>query len=392
MKKMILTTAINKIRRLKKRKKIIQGGSSSGKTYAILTILIDHCIKNKGTSVSVVAQTLPHIRRGALRDFLTIMKETGRYIDDHFNKSSLTYTFGNDSYIEFFSADNPDKLKGARRKILYINECNHVAYEAYLQLSIRTTGDIYLDYNPDRTFWAITDVAYEEDAQKIILKYSDNEALSQTIIDQFKQNQIKAATSDYWANWCRVYIDGEVGSLEGVVFNNWTIIDRVPEDAKLLGIGMDFGFTNDETAAIAVWIQDGVYYIDELFYQKQLTNTAIHNLLQQTGINRATEIWADSADPKTIKEIKNHGWRIAGVKKGADSIQWGISIIQEHQLKVTARSSNLINELENYQWLKDKMGNKTNIPQDAFNHAIDAMRYLFMSKSVRPARAPFRVL
>jgi phage terminase large subunit len=377
---MILTTSIEKIRRIKSRKKIIQGGSSSGKTWAILTILIDWAIKNEKKSVSVVSESMPHLRRGALRDFLHIMKDTGRYIDSHYNKSSLTYTFSNGSYIEFFSADQPDKLKGARRSVLYINECNNVSYEAYQQLSIRTHSDIYLDYNPDRSFWAITDVSKEPDAETIILNYLDNEALPDNVIEQFEINKEKAKTSDYWKNWCKVYIDGELGSLEGVVFNNWMVTDYLPEEAELIGVGMDFGFTNDPTAAVAVWKSDGVYYLDELFYEKNMVNSTIDAYLKEGGVGKEVEIWADSADPKTIKEIKNWGWRIAGAQKGPDSINWGITIMQEVDLKITRRSSNLIDELQNYQWAKDKWGMKTNKPIDAWNHAIDATRYLFMSK------------
>jgi len=376
----ILTTSIDKIRRIKERKKIIQGGSSSGKTYAILAILIDLCARTPQLSVSVVSESMPHLRRGALRDFLKIMDSTNRFIDAHYNKSSLTYTFHNRSYIEFFSADQPDKLKGARRDILYINECNAISYEAYQQLSIRTRGDIYLDYNPDRTFWAITDVSYEPDAKRIILNYKDNEALDKTVIQQFEINKKKAATSEYWRNWCQVYIDGEVGALEGVVFNNWSQIDSIPEEASLIGIGMDFGFTNDPTTAIAVYKLDDKYILDELFYLTNLTNSAIDSLLNQTGISKGVEIWADSADPKSIKELKNYGWKIYGTTKGKDSIQYGIGVIQEHDLLVTSGSRNLIEELQNYQWLKDKDGSKTNRPIDAFNHAIDAFRYLFMSK------------
>lgn len=378
---MILTTSIEKIRRIKARKKVIQGGSSSGKTYAILTILIDYCIRNTDKSISVVSESMPHLRRGALRDFLKIMKDTERYIDNHFNKSSLIYTFGNGSYMEFFSADQPDKLKGARRDILYINECNNVSFESYGQLSIRTRGDIYLDYNPDRTFWAITEVSKEPDAETIILSYKDNEALDKSVINQFLINRKKAETSEYWANWCRVYIDGEVGSLEGVVFNNWSIIDTIPKDANLVGVGMDFGFTNDPTAAVAVYEADGEFYLDELFYRTNLTNSGINNMLNEVGVIKSTEIWADSADPKSIKELKNYGWRINGVTKGPDSVQWGVGIVQEYNLMVTRSSINLIDELQNYQWAKDKStGLKTNKPIDNFNHAIDAMRYLFMMK------------
>jgi phage terminase large subunit len=410
---MIYTTAIDKIRKLKTRKKIIQGGSSSGKTYAILTILIDICIKNPRTSISVVSESMPHLRRGAVRDFLNIMKSTNRYIPDNYNKSSLTYTFNNDSYVEFFSADKPDKLKGARRDILYINECNHVSQESYIQLSTRTRGDIYLDYNPDRTFWAITDVLLEPDADRIILKYHDNEALEESVINQFKINQEKAKTSEYWKNWCRVYIDGEIGSLEGVVFDNWRTIDYFnPKDddwideVHLISVGLDFGYTNDPTAAVAIWKWNDKYILDQILYEKNLTNSAIYK-----GISAALsdiyglspneisniEIWADSAEPKSIKELKNWGFRkIDGVVKGKDSINWGISVIQEYELLVTHRSVELIEELQNYTWVKDKWtGMKLNKPIDDYNHLIDAMRYVFMSKMGKKkdtSKIPFRVV
>lgn len=377
---MVLTTAIDKIRRIESRKKIIQGGSSSGKTYAILTILIDWATRNPDRSISVVSESMPHLRRGALRDFVNIMKKTNRYIDSHFNKTNLIYTFGNGTYMEFFSADSPDKLKGARRDVLYINECNHVSYEAYQQLSIRTRGDIYLDYNPDRTFWAITEVMLEDDSERIILNYKDNEALDESVIKQFEINRKKAETSEYWKNWCKVYIDGEVGSLEGVVFNNWREIDFIPEEAKLIGIGLDFGFTNDPTVAVEVWKYNDEYILNELFYQTNLTNSAIDSLLKQCGVTRDVEIWADSADPKTIKELKNYGWKINGATKGKDSVIYGITLMQEFVLRVTRKSVNLIDELQNYQWMKSSDGSKLNIPIDAFNHAIDAVRYLFMTK------------
>lgn len=389
---MILTTAIEKIRRIKSKKKIIQGGSSSGKTYAILMILIDTCARNPNISVSVVSESMPHLRRGAIRDFLNIMKTTNRYFDERFNKSSLTYTFGNGSYIEFFSADSPDKLKGARRNILYINECNNVSYEAYQQLSIRTSGDIYLDYNPDRTFWAITEVMLEPNSERIILNYKDNEALPKNVIEQFQINKKKAETSEYWRNWCKVYIDGEVGSLEGVVFSNWREIDRIPGEAELIGCGLDFGYTNDPSAAVAVYKLDNKYILDELFYMTGLTNGAICNLLEG-HIDKSVEIWADSAEPKSIREIKNRGFKINGVVKGKDSVNWSIGLIQEYDLLVTRSSVNLIEELQNYSWMKDKSsGGKLNKPIDAFNHAIDAMRYLFMSKAGKKVgRVPFVV-
>lgn len=388
---MYITTAIEKIRSIKERKKIIQSGTSCGKTYGILIILIDYCIRNPLTIVSVVSETMPHLRRGALRDFLNIMNKTGRFVDDRYNKSNLTYTFGNGSFIEFFSADSPDKLKGARRDILFINECNNVSYEVYQQLMIRTKGDIYLDYNPDRLFWAITDVAHEPDARLIKLNYKDNEALDPAIINEFKIKLDKANTSEYWRNWCRVYIDGEVGSLEGTVYTNWELIGSVPDDARLLGLGLDFGYTNDPTAVVSVYFYNGDLVVDELIYQAGLTNPGIANILKLM-IPIGTEVWCDSAEPKSIAELKQLGIRAFGVVKGPDSVKWGISIVQQYKLWITERSKNLINELENYLWMK-KDGTSTNIPMGSEDHALSGLRYLVMSKlgKRQPHQSPFKI-
>jgi phage terminase large subunit len=362
------------------RKKVIQGGSSAGKTFAILAILIDKAIKNNNISISVVAESMPHLRRGALRDFLKIMKDTGRYFEDHFNRTNLIYTFSNGSYMEFFAADQSDKLKGARRDILYCNEANHITYDAYLQLSIRTRGDIYIDFNPTKRFWAHDEVLNEGDSELIILTYKDNSALDENTINQFKINIEKSKTSDYWSNWCKVYIDGEIGSLEGVIFDNWNSIDRIPEDAKLIAVGLDFGFTNDPTAAVSIWMCDNNVYIDELFYLTNLTNSGINSMLLSCNLEKSTEIWADSAEPKSIKDLKNYGWRINGTTKGKDSIIYGISLIQEKNIYITSSSKNVINEFQNYQWMKDRNDINKNIPMDANNHSIDAIRYVFLSR------------
>jgi phage terminase large subunit len=374
------TTAIQKIQNITERKKIIQGGSSAGKTFAILAILIDRCIKEKNLSVSVVAESMPHLRRGALRDFLNIMKGTNRYFDDHYNRTNLIYTFSNGSYMEFFAAENSDKLKGSRRDCLLINECNHVTYDAYLQLSIRTRGDIYLDYNPTNRFWVHNELLQEEDARMIILNYKDNEALDDNTVNQFAINKKKANTSEYWRNWCKVYIDGEVGSLDGVIFDNWKEISNLPEEARLIGYGLDFGYSNDPSSLIGVYKFNEDYILDEVVYRTGLTNNQLHSLFAQEGVEKSAEIWADSAEPKSIKELTNYGWRVRPTSKGRDSIMYGIGLMQQHNLLVTSKSINLITELQNYQWKKNRNDETQNVPIDIYNHAIDAIRYLFMSK------------
>jgi len=364
------TTSINKILSLKKRIKIIQGGTSAGKTFGILPILIDRAIKQPNVEISVVAESIPHLRRGALKDFLKIMRWTNRYVDAQFNKSLLTYTFKNGSYIEFFSADDSSKLRGARRDVLYINECNNITFESYNELSIRTKREIYLDFNPANEFWVHKELKHEPDADFIILTYKDNEALDQSIVTQIEKNRDKAVTSNYWANWWRVYGLGEVGMLEGVIFENWKEIDKVPEDARLVGIGLDFGYTNDPTAIIEIYNWNGKRIVNELVYRTGMLNSDIAKALPSGVV-----IYADSSEPKSIDEIKRYGKTIKGVTKGKDSINYGIDVMQQQEYLVTKQSTNLIKELRAYCWDVDRSGNRGRNPAGGLDHAIDALRY-----------------
>lgn len=388
------TTAIKKLRTLKKRIKKIPGGTSAGKTFGILPILIDRATRQPRLEISVVSESLPHLRKGAMKDFLKIMKATNRYIDANWSRTLLTYTFSNGSYIEFFSADQEDKVRGPRRNILYINECNNLQFETYHQLAIRTDIEIWLDYNPTHEFWAHTELKDDEDVEELILTYKDNEGLSDSIIkeiekalkkafynpelpDPFIESNIK---SQYWSNWWRVYGLGLVGSLEGVIFNNWSQVPQVPNNAQLLGYGMDFGFTNDPTALVSIYRIDGRIVLDELIYKTGLLNSDIIREMKSLGIDSRSMIYADSAEPKTIEEIRRSGFNIMPTVKGADSITFGISILQEQQILITSDSVNLIKEFRNYTWDKDKNGAKLNKPIDDFNHGIDAIRYYAMMK------------
>ena len=364
------TTATNKVLALKKRNKIIQGGTSASKTYSILAVLINKAVTIPSLEISVVAETIPHLRRGALKDFIKILKWTNRYNEKQFNKSLLTYEFKNGSVIEFFSADDSSKLRGARRDILYINECNNVTFDSYNELAIRTRKEVYLDFNPSNEFWVHKELKDEPDSDFLILTYKDNEALDQSIIDQIEKNKEKAKTSSYWANWWKVYGEGQLGMLEGVVFSNWKTIDTIPKEAKLLGVGLDFGYTNDPTAIIEIYNYNGQRIVNELVYQTGLLNSDIAKLLPKHVI-----VYADSSEPKSIDEIKRFGVTIKGVTKGKDSINYGIDVIQRNEYLVTSNSSNLIKELRAYVWDTDKQGNRLNKPIDFNNHAIDAFRY-----------------
>ena len=365
------TTAINKILALKKRIKIIQGGTSAGKTFGILPILIDKATKTGGLEISVVAESIPHLRRGALRDFLKVMKWTNRFVDERFNKSLLKYEFANGSFIEFFSADvDSSKLRGGRRNILYINECNQVSFESFLEMSIRTKDEVFLDYNPTAEFWVQTELEGQEDAEKIILTYKDNDALDTGIVDQIDKNIKKAETSNYWKNWVDVYVNGIMGKLDGIVFGNWKQIDTIPKDARLVGIGMDFGYTNDPTSIIEVYKHNETRILNEIVYQTGLLNSDIAKLLPKD-----VPVYADSAEPKSIADIQRSGLTIKGVTKGRDSINYGIDVMQRENYLVTSKSINLIKELRSYCWDSDKTGKRLNKPIDNYNHAIDAVRY-----------------
>ena len=373
------TTAQSKIRKLRKRIRIVRGGTSASKTFSIIPFLIEYALTKPKQEISIVAETIPHLRRGALRDFLKIMDLIGMYDDSRYNKSSLTYTFNNGSFIEFFSADSPTKLRGARRDVLFINECNNVNFESYYQLAIRTRKFIYLDYNPVAEFWVDTELAKDNDAELITLTYKDNEALEPSIIKEIEKARDKAATSSYWANWWKVYGLGEVGSLQGVVYDNWQQCETIPDDAKLVAYGMDFGFTNDPTTLIGVWKSGGKLWIKELLYRTNLTNNDIGNYLKSISFAR-TELIADSAEPKSIEELRLQGYNVFAANKGPDSVKIGIDILKRHELMITKDSTNLIKELRGYTWDKDNEGKLTGKPIDKYNHALDALRYVALNK------------
>lgn len=384
----IVTTALKKLLRLQKRIKVVRGGTSASKTFSILPILIDRAIKTPNLEISVVSESIPHLRRGALKDFLKIMMALGRYNDNQFNKSTLKYTFGNGSYIEFFSVDQPDKLRGARRNVLYVNECNNVDFDSYYQLAIRTSGEIWLDYNPSAVFWVDRELLGQDDVDFITLTYLDNEALPETIVKEIESAKVKAETSAYWANWWQVYGLGQTGSLEGVCIPDWQEIN-LPNEARLLCYGMDWGYSNDPTSLIAMYKYNDAYIFDELIYQKGLLNSDISDLLKTNGVQDI--IYADSAEPKSIAELNSYGHNVLPVSKGRDSIVYGLNLINQNKVYVTSRSKNLINELRNYIWMTDKQGNKLNRPIDAYNHAIDAMRYAMTSQLENPNKGTYYV-
>lgn len=368
----IRTTAINKLLKLDKFVKGVQGGSSAGKTFGIIPIEIDYAIKNPLTETSIVAESIPHLKRGAMRDFKKIMKETNRWNENNWNASDFRYTFTNQSFIEFFSADNSSKLRGARRDRLYINECNNIDFNSYTELAMRTKYSIFLDWNPSNEFWFHNEIMNDKDVDFIILTYLDNEAAPQSAVDFILKAKEKSATSKYWENWHRVYGLGEIGNLEGVIFSNWKQIDTMPSDARLLGIGLDFGYSVDPTAIVEVYQYNDQIILNEICYRTGMINSDIAKILPKNVV-----IYADSAEPKSIEEIRRFGINIKGVTKGKDSINYGIQVMQSKDFLVTKDSTNLIKELRGYCWDKDKSGNT--LPNaTGTDHIIDSVRYFCM--------------
>jgi phage terminase large subunit len=364
---------------IKSDKRIIveQGGTRSGKTYNILLWLIFYYTeRNTAKTITICRKSFPSLRASVMRDFFDILRNHDLYREEYHNKSSHEYHL-NGNLVEFISLDQPQKIRGRKRNLLYINEANELFYEDWQQLIFRTDGRIILDYNPSESFhWIYDRVIPRDDCDFYQTTYRDNPFLDEQIKNEIER--LKETDEDYW----RIYGLGERGMSRATIFQFGT--SEIPQEAKLLSYGLDFGFTNDPSAIVAIYQHGDNLYLDELLYRTGMTNRDLHNHLQSLGLDRRDEIFADSAEPKSIEELHRFGWNVKPTAKGQDSINAGIDILKRHKLFATARSNNLIKELQNYKWTEDKNGNLLNKPIDVMNHALDAARYAVYNKLSKP--------
>ena len=368
------------------------GGTRSGKTFSILQTfilaLIEEVNQQRPATVnSVVSESMPHLQRGAIRDFKAIMEKDGLWEEARWNETQHTYTFSNNSILEFFSVDNAGKVHGSARDRLFINEAQNIPYEIARQLFVRTRGQIVCDYNPTHSFWLNEVVEARQNCITIRSTYRDNEFLTPEQVAEIESNRNDR-------NWWKVYGEGQIGTLDGLIYN-FELVDNLPAVSEMDSLveiqGLDFGFTNDPTARVQVVAdpRKKILWVRQRCYRTHMLNRHIIEDLQADGVSKRTEIYADCAEPKSIAEIKEAGYNVIPCDKDApvrsDKLKFQLQWMQGWTLYVTKDSIDLIRELRNYTWDKDRDGNPLNQPIDKFNHLLDALRYAVWTRFAQRA-------
>lgn len=369
-----VTSALEIIRAMNKRIRIVQGGTSAGKTIAILLDELNESILQPNILTSVVTDTMPNLRRGAIRDFLKICHETNVISSADWNKSTSTMTLPNGSIIEFFSTDMAGAL-GARRDRLFVNEANRISWETFSQLETRTKQKVTIDFNPVNEFWAHTQLLQDKEFAKVVdfakLTYLHNESLDRAVVEAIERRR-----GDGTNNWWRVYGLGEIGSLEGNIYSGWMPMaaEEIRKAGKLIRYGLDFGFSNDETAMVAVYqMEDGQLGLVEKIYRVGMLPSQYASALAEAGVDPTVLIVADGARPEIIAEIRGAGYRIIPADKSAGSVRRGIDRVKESSIIYAGKD--LEREFLTYAWRKTKSGVITAEPQDGNDHLMDALRY-----------------
>ena len=354
--------------------KVIQGGASASKTFSIMILLVGYAESYPNSLITVAGMTYNHLATGTMRDLKKILQETNRWKPENFNKSSKIYTFDNGSQIEFLSVDNMT-ARGPRRDVLFVNEANGVPYETFDQLATRTRDFVIIDYNPSSKFWAHEELVEKkpEKTTFLTLTYLDNEALGQQERENIESRKPKNGEEP--SNWWTVYGLGQIGTLEGNVYSGW---EEVPvadiHKGKLIRYGLDFGFSNDESALVAIYdLGDNILGVEEIIYKKGILGSEYKEILMSQNIDPSILIVADSARPEIIAEIKSAGFRIVGADKNAGSVKRGIDRVSQRQIKYYGQ--HLKREYLSYAWRKKRTGEIIDEPQDGNDHLMDALRY-----------------
>lgn len=361
-----------------------QGSSRSAKTYNTVIWLASHLLQNPGIRLSIVRKTLPALKGSVLIDFKDILDRMQVYDPKAFNKTELIYRFGNGSWVEFFSTDDEQKIRGRKRDILFANEANEISYLEWQQLIMRTTKFAILDYNPSfsEDHW-IEQVNKDPDTHHFISTYKDNPFLEQKIIEDIEK--LKDRNKSLWT----VYGLGLRAVIEGRIFDNYEIVDTIPPYVKKRFVGMDFGYTNDPTAIVEVGLHNDELYLDEICYRtRMLTNEIISTLKTNC---KDKKIISESADPRLIDEIYNAGLNIHAVEKYQGSVMAGITKMQEYKIKITKWSANIKKEFDNYVYDQNKEGKYINQPVDVWNHSIDASRYVILEEVIGKNRRKMNI-
>lgn len=345
-----------------------KGGTRSGKTWGVLQLLHLLALNNPSPLViSCVAATLPMVKRGMVRDFRLMLANEGQWDENAYNKTEGCYQYSNGTVIEFFGVDNASKVHGSARDILFVNEAQGIPREIFRQLDIRTRKKVIIDFNPVRKFWGETEFVGDRYVT-VHSTYKDNPYLSKEQVGAIEKNMNDA-------NWWRVYGEGLTGGVEGNVYPEYEVIEDMPETFTGRCIGLDFGFVNDPTAIVDIRFQGWDLYVDLLCYETGLLNANIADYLTSNMLHRLITV-CDNAEQKSIVELQQRRIKAIPCVKGRGSVAGGIAQVKQFKLHVTKRSVKLLDELDNYKWIKDEATDTyTNEAIDAWNHALDAMRY-----------------
>lgn len=377
-------TAMEKVFAMKGRIRAVAGGTSASKTISILVWLIDYCqaLTDQGQPVrfnklvSVVSESYPHLEGGAMLDFQNIMKDRGYWEDSRWHGTKHEYTFpGGDNKIQFISMDTYGKAHGPRRDVLFVNEANNLDYKIVDQLITRTREIVWLDWNPSEEFWFYTEMLNNrKDIDFLTVTYLDNEALDQITVDEIESHR-------HNKNWWTVYGEGKLGEVEGQIYTGWQIIDDIPHEARLERRGLDFGYSVDPAAIVDVYYHNGGFILDERLYAVGQSNRRLAQFISNMEDQQVLVV-ADSAEPKSIDELREYQISLVGANKGPGSVNQGIQFVQDQKISVTKRSLHLIKEYRKYFWKTDKDGNILTIPEEGYDHCLDAVRYAL--ESLRP--------